>query len=224
MQIQFKTSITMKKSLFLIGICLLFAVSCNQPKKEKQQKEEAVVGETVQQDQGFNLFTMEAFVDLINQNDEAAAAKCGMSFLYEGELDDDMEDYEGVEGEEVYEGDAGMSVVAFGKDIELGEPSELGYALKRTSDHAYYYEIVTATSINQDLYFANQKDANAFFEKLKQCETVEGERKFSVTLNQNNLGNEYLLLEAVDDSGDTFSVDAPVLRDDLYVISIYKYV
>lgn len=198
----------MKKSLLFIGLCLLFAVSCNQPNKDK----------------GFDLFTMEAFVDLINQNDEAAAAKCSMTFLYEGELEEDMEEYEGVEGEEVFEGDAGMSVVAFGKDIELGEPSELGYALKRTSDHAYYYEIVTATSINQNLYFGNPADANGFYEKLSQQEVVKGEREFSVTQKENNIGGNYLLLEAMDDSGDTFSVDAPVCENGFCMIVIYRYV
>ena len=91
----------MKKNLLFIGLCLLFAVGCNQPNK----------------DQGFDLFTLEAFVDLINQNDEAAAAKCGMTLLYEGELEDDMEGMEGSEG------DAGFYVTVFGKGIEKGELS-----------------------------------------------------------------------------------------------------
>lgn len=210
----------MKKSLFLIGICLLFVVSCNQPNKAKQQNE-ATATETVQQDEGFNLFTMEAFVDLINQNDESAAAKCGMSFLYEGELEEDMEDYEGLEGEE---GDVGFYVTVFGKDIEKGERSETGYEMKVTSDHAYYYELVAATSFNQNLYFANPADSDAFFEKLSQQEMVKGEREFSVTQKENNIGGKYLLLEAMDDSGDTFSVDAPVCEDGFCLIWIYKYV
>lgn len=214
----------MKKSLLLIALCLLFAVSCNQSNKAGQQKENAEPVETVQQDKDFDLFTLEDFVDLINHDDEATAAKCGMSFLYEGELEDDMEEYEGVEGEEAYEGDAGMSVLAFGKDVEKGEELGLGYGLKPTSDHAYFYEVTTATSINQDLCFFNQKDANAFYEKLSQQEVVKAEREFTVTQKENNLGGKYLLLEATDDSGDMFSVDAPEEMDGVYVVAVYKYV
>ena len=201
----------MKKSILIIGLCLLFAVGCNQSNKTAQDKD-------------FDLFSLEDFVDLINHDDEATAAKCGMTFLYEGELEDDMEEYEGVEGEEAYEGDAGMYYYAFGKDIDKGELLESGYEMKSTSDHAYYYEVVEATSINQTLYFVNPADANAFYEKLSQQEVVKGEREFSVTPKENNLGGQYLLLEATDDSGDIFSVDPPELMDGFYVIAIYKYV
>ena len=211
----------MKKSLLFIGLCLLFAVSCNQTNKEKQQKEETATSETVQQDQGFSLFTMEAFVDLINQNDEAAAAKCGMTLLYEGELEEDMEDFEGLEGEE---GDAGFYVTVFGKDIEKGEPTEMGYDMKVTSDHAYYYELVTATSFNQNLYFDNSADANAFFEKLSQQEVINGERSFSVAKQTNQLGEAYLLLTGVDDDNLIFEISAPVCENGFCLISIYQYV
>ena len=208
----------MKKSLLLIALCLLFAVSCNQSNKAGQQKENAEPVETVQQDQDFNLFSLEDFVDLINNDDEATAAKCGMTFLYEGEIEDDMEGEEGVEGDIE---DAGFYVVAFGKDVKKGE-QEWNY--QGTSDHAYFYEVSVATSINQDLCFVNQKDANAFYEKLSKQEVVKGEREFSVTQKENNLGGQYLLLEAMDDSGDIFSVDPPELMDGFYVIAIYKYV
>ena len=221
MQIQFNTSITMKKSLLFIGICLLFAVGCNRPDKAKQQKEEAATSETVQQDQGFDLFTLEAFVDLINQNDEAAAAKCGMTLLYEGELEEDMEEFEGLEGEE---GDAGFYVTVFGKDIEKGEPSETGYEMKVTSDHAYYYELVSATSFNQNLYFDNPADANAFYEKLSQQEVVKGEKSFSVAKQTNQLGEDYLLLTSVDDDNLVFEISAPVCENGFCLISIYQYV
>lgn len=211
----------MKKSLLFIGICLLFAVSCNRPDKAKQQKEEAVPSETVQQDQGFDLFTLEAFVDLINQNDEAAAAQCGMTLLYEGELEEDMEEFEGLEGEEV---DAGFYVTVFGKDIEKGEPSETGYEMKVTSDHAYYYELVSATSFNQNLYFDNPADANAFFEKLSQQEVIKGEKSFSVAKQTNQLGEDYLLLTGVDDDNLVFEISAPVCENGFCLISIYQYV
>lgn len=198
----------MKKSLLFIGLCLLFAISCNQPNKDK----------------GFELFTMEAFGDLIIQNDEAAAAKCGMTFLYEDELEDDVEEYEGVEGEEFYEGDAGFSVVAFGKDFELGEPLELGNALKNTSDHAYYYELVAATSFNQNLYFVNPSDADAFFEKLSQQEVIKGKIPLSVEKHTNQLGEEYLLLKGVDDDNLVFEINKPVCENGFCLISIYQYV
>ena len=211
----------MKNSLLLIALCLLFVVSCNQSNKAGQQKENAEPIETVQQDKDFNLFSLEDFVDLINHDDEATAAKCGMTFLYEGEDGDDMEDVEGLEGEI---DEAGMYYYAFGKDIDKGALLESGYEMKSTSDHAYYYEVVEATSINQTLYFVNPSDANAFYEKLSQQEVVKGEREFTVTQKENNLGGQYLLLEATDDSGDTFSVDPPELMDGFYVIAIYKYV
>ncbi|MBR4391467.1 MAG: hypothetical protein IKT08_05120 [Bacteroidales bacterium] len=215
----------MKKSLLLIGLSLLFAVSCNQSNKNGQQKENAEPVETVQQNKGFDLFSAEDFVDLINHNDEAAAAKCGMTFLYQDEVEEDMEGYESVEGDEVYEGDAGFQVVVFGKDIEKGDKLDFGYDLKNTSDHAYYYEVVTATSINQNLCFINQEDANQFYEMLSQKDVIEGERKFSVTKKEYNGGGEYLLLECLDDSNLVFSIDAPVIEEGVfYIISIYQYV
>lgn len=211
----------MKKSLLFIGLCLLFAVSCNQTNKEKQQKEETATSETVQQDQGFDLFTLEAFVDLINQNDEAAAAQCGMTLLYEGELEEDMEEFEGLEGEE---GDAGFYVTVFGKDIEKGEPSETGYEMKVTSDHAYYYELVSATSFNQNLYFDNPADAEAFFEKLSQQEVIKGETPFAVETMTNQLGEDYLLLKGVDDDNLVFEINKPVCENGFCMIAIYQYV
>ena len=189
----------MKKNLLFIGLCLLFAVGCNQPNK----------------DQGFDLFTLEAFVDLINQNDEAAAAKCGMTLLYEGELEDDMEGSEG---------DAGFYVTVFGKGIEKGELSETGYEMKLTSDHAYYYELVSATSFNQNLYFDDPADANAFFEKLSQQEVIKGETPFAVEKMTNQLGEDYLLLKGVDDDNLVFEINKPVCENGFCLISIYQYV
>ena len=192
----------MKKNLLFIGLCLLFAVSCNQPNK----------------DQVFDLFTMEAFVNLINQNDEAAAAKCGMTLLYEGELEEDME------GMEDSEGDAGFYVTVFGKGIEKGELSETGYEMKVTSDHAYYYELVSATSFNQNLYFANPADAEAFFEKLSQQEVIKGEMPFAVEKMTNQLGEDYLLLKGVDDDNLVFEINKPVCENGFCLIAIYQYV
>ena len=208
----------MKKNLLFIGLCLLFAIGCNQSNKAKQQKDEAADSKTVQQDQGFDLFTMEAFVDLINQNDEAAAAKCGMTLLYEGELEDDMEGMEGSEG------DAGFYVTVFGNGIEKGELSETGYEMKLTSDHAYYYELVSATSFNQNLYFDDPADANAFFEKLSQQEVIKGETPFAVEKMTNQLGEDYLLLKGVDDDNLVFEINKPVCENGFCLISIYQYV
>ena len=164
---------------------------------------------------------MEAFVDLINKNDEAAAAKCGMTLLYEGEVEEDMEEFEGLEGEE---GDAGFYLMAFGKNIEKGELSDLGYGLNATSDHAYYYELVMATSFNQNLYFANPADADAFFEKLSQQEVIKGEMAFSVVKHTNQLGEDYLLLTGVDDDNLVFEINKPVCENGFCMIAIYQYV
>ena len=215
----------MKKSLLLIALCLLFGVSCHQSNKAGQPKENQEPVEAVRQEAGFGLFSAEDFVDLINHNDEATAAKCGLTFLYQDEAEDDMEGYENVEGDEVYEGDAGFQVVAFGKDIEKGDKLDFGYDLKCTSDHAYYYEVFTATSSNINLCFINQEDATQFYEMLSQKDVIKGEKSFSVTKKEYNGGGEYLLLECLDDSNLVFSVDAPVIEESVfYIISIYQYV
>ena len=87
----------MKKSLLLIGLCLLFAVSCNQSDKKAQQKEPTATETNEPKVE----IAVEDFIDLITQQNEAAAAQCGMKFIYEDEI----------EGED---GDAGMYTVVFG--------------------------------------------------------------------------------------------------------------
>ena len=195
----------MKKSLLLIGLCLLFVVSCNQSNKKAQLKEEPVAEATGQKVE----IAVEDFIDLITQCNEEAAAQCGMKFIYEDE----------VEGED---GDAGMYTVVFGKDVEKGvKDEEFGYALKFTSDHAYYFDVFEATSINLNLCFVNKEDADYMYEQLAKQEEVKG---FAVAKQHNQMGEEYLLLRGIDDESIMIEIDQPVCEDGICRIEIYQYV
>lgn len=195
----------MKKSLLLIGLCLLFAVSCNQANKKAQPKEEPVTEATGQKVE----IAVEDFVDLITQCNEEAAAKCGMQFIYEDEI----------EGED---GDAGMYTVVFGKDVEKGDKDEeFGYALKFTSNHAYYFDVFEATSINLNLCFVNKEDADYMYEQLAKQEEVKG---FAVAKQRNQMGEEYILLRGIDDESVMIEIDQPVCEDGVCRIEIYQYV
>lgn len=195
----------MKKSLLFIGLCLLFAVSCNQPNKTAQPKEEPVAEATGQKVE----IAVEDFVDLITQCNKESAAQCGMQFIYEDEI----------EGED---GDAGMYTVVFGKDVEKGvKDEEFGYALKFTSDHAYYFDVFEATSINLNLCFVNKEDADYMYEQLAKQEEVKG---FAVAKQHNQMGEEYLLLRGIDDESIMIEIDQPVCEDGICRIEIYQYV
>ena len=195
----------MKKSLLLIGLCLLFVVSCNQSNKKAQLKEEPVAEATGQKVE----IAVEDFIDLITQCNEEAAAQCGMKFIYEDE----------VEGED---GDAGMYTVVFGKDVEKGaKDEEFGYAMKYTSDHAYYFDVFEATSINLNLCFVNKEDADYMYEQLAKQEEIKG---FAVAKQRNQMGEEYLLLRGIDDESVMIEIDAPVCEEGVCRIEIYQYV
>ena len=197
----------MKKSLLLIGLCLLFAVSCNQADKKAQQKEKEIPAAETNEPKVE--IAVEDFIDLITQQNEAAAAQCGMKFIYEDEIASE-------------DGDAGMYTVVFGKDVEKGtKDEEFGYALKFTSDHAYYFDVFEATSINLNLCFVNEADAKHMYEKLAQQEEIKG---FSVDKQRNQLGDEYILLRAIDDEDVMIEIDQPECEDGVCRIEIYQYV
>ena len=195
----------MKKSLLLIGLCLLFAVSCNQSNKAGQQKEEPVAEVNEPKVE----IAVEDFLALITQCNEEAAAKCGMAFIYEDEVESE-------------DGDAGMYDLVFGKDVEKGAKNEdIGYALKTTSDHAYYFSVFEATSTNLNLCFVNKADADHMYELLEQQETIEG---FSVAKQRNQMGEGYLLLRGGEDESIMIEIDPPVCEDGICRIEIYQYV
>lgn len=195
----------MKKSLLLIGLCLLFAVSCNQSNKKAQQKEEPVAEVNEPKVE----IAVEDFLALITQCNEEAAARCGMAFIYEDEVESE-------------DGDAGMYDLVFGKDVEKGAKNEdIGYALKTTSDHAYYFSVFEATSTNLNLCFVNKADADHMYELLEQQETIEG---FSVAKQRNQMGEGYLLLRGGEDESIMIEIDPPVCEDGICRIEIYQYV
>ena len=195
----------MKKSLLLIGLCLLFAVSCNQSNKKAQQKEEPVAEVNEPKVE----IAVEDFLALITQCNEEAAARCGMAFIYEDEVESE-------------DGDAGMYDLVFGKDVEKGAKNEdIGYALKTTSDHAYYFSVFEATSTNLNLCFVNKADADHMYELLEQQETIEG---FSVAKQRNQMGEGYMLLRGGEDESIMIEIDPPVCEDGICRIEIYQYV
>ena len=195
----------MKKNLLLIGLCLLFAVSCNQSDKKAQQKEPTATETNEPKVE----IAVEDFIDLITQQNEAAAAQCGMAFLYEDEVESE-------------DGDAGMYEIVFSKDVEKGAKNEdIGYALKPTSDHAYYFSVFEATSTNLNLCFVNKADADHMYELLEQQDEIKG---FSVAKQRNQMGEGYLLLRGGEDESIMIEIDKPVSEDGIYRIEIYQYV
>ena len=146
------------------------------------------------------------------------------------------EDYELLEGiglkliyEDSYQNEEMEEMeVMFGKDIEKGGKEEpIGYALKTTSDHAFYYSMALDTSTRPNLGFVNQKDALSFIENTLKAEPFSYEGMTYYIHPKERDGERYIHIDTPygDDDFETRYVLYPPRQDNgFWRIEIEYYV
>lgn len=85
--------------------------------------------------------------------------------------------------------------VMYGKDIEKGDKEPIGYALKATSDHAFYYSMALDTSTRPNLGFVNKKDALSFIENTLKTEPFSYEGMTYYIHPKERDGEQYIHIE-----------------------------
>lgn len=173
----------MRKNSWIIALCLLLAISCNNANNGEQKDETAVDSlEMARQDsiqkaeaeaklneereaaeqqkrdeeaeQFCKQFSIEDLLDLLEHYGAAKIVQNGgLTFIYKDEI-------------ESTDGDVGEERVVYGREIEKGDKKDFGYNLISTSKHSCYYELNLDTSTNPYLYFANKDDADSFFNRV----------------------------------------------------------
>lgn len=120
------------------------------------------------------------------------------------------------------------SEVMFGKDIEKGSKEHpIGFALKATSDHAFYYSMALDTSTRPNLGFVNQKDALSFIENTLKTEPFDYEGMTYYIHPKERDGERYIHIETPygGDDFETRYVLYPVKQDNgFWRIEIEYYV
>ena len=118
--------------------------------------------------------------------------------------------------------------VMYGKDIVKGSKEEpIGYALKTTSDHAFYYSMALDTSTRPNLGFVNQKDALSFIENTLKTEPFGYEGMTYYIHPKERDGERYIHIETPYGSDDfeTCYVLYPLRQDNgFWRIEIEYYV
>ncbi|MBO4614757.1 MAG: hypothetical protein J5709_06545 [Bacteroidales bacterium] len=226
----------MRKNSWIIALCMLLAISCNQANNGEQKDETAVdslemarqdsiqkaeaeaklneerkVTEQQKRDEEAEKFCRQFSIeDLLDLLEHYGAAKIvhngGLTFIYKEEI-------------ESTDGDVGEERVVYGREIEKGDKKDFGYNLKSTSKHSCYYELNLDTSTNPYLYFANKDDADSFYNRVANHKPFkyEGETYY---INKNN-GVLYIDTQYDEDSFETnYCLYQPELEDGFYKIKI----
>ncbi len=226
----------MRKNSWIIALCLLLAISCNQANNVEQKDETAVDSlEMAQQDsikkadaeakmneereaaeqqkrdeeaeQFCRQFSIEDLLDLLEHYGTAQIVQNGgLTFIYKDEI-------------ESTDGDVGEERVVYGREIEKGDKKDFGYNLKSTSKHSCYYELNLDTSTNPYLYFANKDDTDSFYNRAANHKPFkyEGETYY---INKNN-GVLYIDTQYDEDSFEThYCLYPPELEEGFYKIKI----
>ena len=226
----------MRKNSWIIALCLLLAISCNNSNNGEQKDETAVDSlEMARQDsiqkaeaeaqlneereaaeqqkrdeeaeQFCKKFSIEDLLDLLEHYGAAKIVQNGgLTFIYKEEI-------------ESTDGDVGEERVVYGREIEKGDKKDFGYNLISTSKHSCYYELNLDTSTNPYLYFANKDDADSFYNRAANYKPFkyEGETYY---INKNN-GVLYIDTKYDEDSFEThYCLYQPELEDGFYKIKI----
>ena len=226
----------MRKISYIIALCILLAVSCNQGNNVEQKDETAVDSlEMARQDsiqkaeaeaklneereaaeqqkrdeeaeQFCKQFSIEDLLDLLEHYGAAKIVQNGgLTFIYKDEI-------------ESTDGDVGEDRIVYGREIEKGDKKDFGYDLKCTSGHACYYELNLDTSTNPYLCFANKDDAEGFYSRVAKHKPFEYEGK-TYYIHKNN-GELYIDTQYDEDSFEThYALYPPELEDGFYQIKI----
>lgn len=226
----------MRKNSWIIALCLLLAISCNQANNVEQKDETAVDSlEMARQDsiqkaeaeaklneereaaeqqkrdeeaeKFCKQFSIEDLLDLLEHYGAAQIVQNGgLTFIYKDEI-------------ESTDGDVGEERVVYGREIEKGDKKDFGYNLISTSVHSCYYELNLDTSTNPYLYFANKNDADGFYDRVANHKPFEYEGN-TYYVNKNN-GELYIDTKYDEDSFETHYVLYPLeLEEGFYKIKI----
>lgn len=209
----------MRKGLLLIGFAVLLGSGCKQTNLQGKQKEEVTAAdpkEVVAQDSILAStedleavqISAEDFLAFLDNCDQQHAEKCGLTCLYEYE-------------EEGEDGDAGSYAVFYGRDVEKGEKTGLGYELKPKSNHACYFEYDLDTSTHASMNFVNKADADRFFDSLLKTGLVECDGMY-VVVEQKIPAGEIVHVKSMSDYDGKYSIEKPVFDAEkgVYVIQI----
>lgn len=185
----------MKKFLLMLTALLLVA-SCG--RKIAYEKDSA---------QFFEQFTVEKLLRLLDG--DMTAQQCGLSFVYE-------------DGEEGSEGDAGWSVVVYGRGVERGDRKEFGYELKCNSEHACFLRLQEDTSQQASLCFKNRDDANRFFDKIVHSGILKMGDTYIIPKEKLPQGKP-VQVESLRDYNPRYDISKPAYDDGYYAIRIDWY-
>ena len=226
----------MRKNSWIIALCMLLAISCNQANNGEQKDETAVDSlemarqdsiqkaeaeaklneerETAEQqkrdeeaEQFCKKFSIEDLLDLLEHYGAAKIVQNGgLTFIYKEEI-------------ESTDGDVGEERIVYGREIEKGDKKDFGYNLISTSKHSCYYELNLDTSTNPYLYFANKDDADSFYNRTANHKPFKYDGK-TYYVNKNN-GELYIDTKYDEDSFEThYVLYPPELEDGFYKIKI----
>ena len=226
----------MRKNLWIIALCLLLAVSCNNANNGGQKDETAVDSlEMARQDsirkaeaeaklneereaaelqkrdeeaeQFCSQFSIEDLLDLLEHYGAAQIVQNGgLTFIYKEE-------------EESIDGDVGLEKIVYGREIEKGDKKDFGYNLISTSRHSCYYELNLDTSTNPFLCFADKDDADSFYDRVANHKPFEYEGE-TYYINKNN-GELYIDTQYDEESFEThYCLYPPELEEGFYKIKI----
>ena len=214
----------MKESKVILGLffaAVLWA-GCASNAKKAGMAEDAdtlkdttiIVTDTATQQTAYHLdFDVKKLVmALKHYEDYELLDSIGLKFIYE----------DSYENEEIDE----MEVM-YGKDIEKGSKERIGFNLKATSDHAFYYSMALDTSTRPNLGFVNQADARSFIENTLKTEPFDYEGMTYFIHPVERDGDQYLYIDTPygDDKYETrYVIYPPRQENGFWRIEIEYYV
>ena len=176
----------MRNILLLTALSMLLTTSCNNSNNAEQQEDNAAADslemaskDTIQKaeaeakldeereaaeqqkledeaEQFCKNFSLEKLMVMLTLQDNCMD-KNGLSLIYK----------DAIIGDEIDEDE-----IVYGFGVEKTDKKALGYNLKSSTRHSFYYQIDENTSINPSLNFSDEDDANAFYDKALKCETI----------------------------------------------------
>ena len=133
-------------------------------------------------------FTVKNLLVLLEHNDDyGRAEENGVTLTYEDSYDD---------------GDVECLETVYGKDVQKVGKEVLGYQLKPTSPHGFYFKMILDTSTRGILAFASLQDAKSFIAATAKTKPFEFEGKTYYIHPKKVDGIKYLYIETPYGQGD----------------------
>ena len=157
----------------------------------------------------YSQLTLQRFVEMFGN--PSLAEKYGFAFIYEDSMDDEVETTE----------------VVYGKWIKKRErkgESGLGYKLENTSNHSCYFFVVSASSEEASLNFANKEDAESVFDRMTKSDSFEfNGMRLDPSRNKDSGSIELTSVEEEGFIQNRYSISPVELNDGYYQISLWPY-